>query len=89
MKQGRNVNSTLLIVDAQSVKNTDTTTLKDYDAGKKIFGIERHIAVDSQGLPHVIVVSTAEMTDRKGVLQALVKSKENLSEVQSILADSG
>jgi transposase len=71
------------------VKNLDTTTLKGYDAGKKVSGIKRHIAVDTQGLPHAVAVSTADVTDRKGALQALKHSKANLSEVQSILADSG
>jgi len=41
-------------VDAQSVKNTDTAENKGYDAGKKVSGIKRHIAVDTQGLPHAI-----------------------------------
>lgn len=58
-KLGRNACSTLLIVDAQSVKNTDTAGLKGYDAGKKVSGIKRHIAVDTQGLPHAIAVTTA------------------------------
>jgi len=40
-----------LIVAAQSVKNTDTAALKGYDAGKKVSGIKRHLAVDSHGLP--------------------------------------
>ena len=39
------------IVDSQSVKNTDTAGHKGYDAGKKVSGIKRHIAVDTQGLP--------------------------------------
>ena len=47
-KQGRNASSTLLIVDSQSVKNTDTADLKDYDAGKNISGIKCHIAVALQ-----------------------------------------
>ena len=38
-KRGRNACSTLLIVDAQSVKNTDTAGQKGYDAGKKVSGI--------------------------------------------------
>ncbi|ENZ94417.1 IS1480a transposase [Xanthomonas fragariae LMG 25863] len=38
-----------MIVDAQSVKNTDTAGQKGYDAGKKVSGIKRHIAVDTQG----------------------------------------
>ena len=38
-------------MDSQSVKNTDTAGHKGYDAGKKVSGIKRHIAVDTQGLP--------------------------------------
>ena len=76
-------------MDAQSVKNTDTADSKGYDAGKKVSGIKRHIAVDSQGLPHAIAVTTAEVTDRKGALQAMRRCKPSLSKVQSVLADSG
>ncbi|HEY4540909.1 MAG TPA: IS5 family transposase [Noviherbaspirillum sp.] len=88
-KLGRNACSSLLIVDAQSVKNTDTTTVKGYDAGKKVSGIKRHIAVDTQGLPHAVAVTTAEVTDRKGALQALKRCKPGLNRVQSLLCDSG
>lgn len=76
-------------MDAQSVKNTDTTTLKGYDAGKKVSGIKRHIAVDTQGFPHAVAVSTAEVTDRKGALQALKRCKARLTRVQGLLCDSG
>ena len=76
-------------MDAQSVKNTDTAALKGYDAGKKVSGIKRHIGVDTQGLPHAVVVTTAEVTDRKGALQTLGRCKANLSRVQSVLADGG
>ena len=55
-----------MIVDAQSVKNTDSAGEKGYDAGKKVSGIKRHIAVDTQGVPHAIAVTTADVTDRKG-----------------------
>ena len=76
-------------MDAQSVKNTDTAGNKGYDAGKKVSGIKRHIGVDTQGLPHAIAVTTAEVTDRKGALQAMQRSKDGLGEGQSVLADSG
>ncbi len=76
-------------MDAQSTKNTDTATHKGYDAGKKVSGIKRHIAVDSLGLPHAVAVTTADITDRKGALQALKRSKDGLSKVQSLLCDSG
>ena len=78
-----------MIVDAQSVKNTDTAGSKGYDAGKKVSGIKRHIGVDTQGLPHAIAVTTAEVTDRKGALQAMQRCKDSLDKVQSVLADSG
>ena len=71
------------------MKNTDTAALKGYDAGKKVSGIKRHIAVDTQGLPHAVAVTTADVTDRKGALQALQRCKPNLSRVQSLLVDSG
>ena len=78
-----------MALDAQSVKNTDTAGLKGYDAGKKVSGIKRHIAVDTQGFPHAVAVTTAEVTDRKGALQALKRCKPNLGRVQSVLCDSG
>ena len=71
------------------MKNTDTAGLKGYDAGKKISGIKRHIAVDTQGLPHAVAVTTAEVTDRKGALQAFDRCKLGLKRVQSVLCDSG
>jgi len=78
-----------LIVDAQSVKNTDSAREKGYDAGKKVSGIKRHIAVDTQGLPHAIAVTTADVTDRKGALQALGRCAADLQTVERILADGG
>ena len=78
-----------MIVDAQSVKNTDSATHKGYDAGKKISGIKRHILVDTLGLPHTIAITTAEVTDRQGALQAVERNRTTLSTVTSILADGG
>ena len=71
------------------MKNADTASVKGYDAGKKVSGIKRHIAVDTQGLPHVIALTTAEVTDRKGALQALRRCKPALGKVQALLCDSG
>jgi len=71
------------------VKNSDTAGQKGYDAGKKVSGIKRHIAVDTQGLPHAVAVTTAEVTDRKGALHAITRCKPHLAKVQSVLADSG
>jgi len=77
------------VIDAQSVKNADTAGPKGYDAGKKVSGIKHHIAVDPQGFPHAVMVTTADETDRQGALQAFERCKTNLHQVKSVLADGG
>jgi transposase len=77
------------IIDSQSVKNTDTAETKGYDAGKKVSGIKRHIAVDTQGLPHAIHITPANVTDRAGALFMFNASANNLANVVNVLADGG
>lgn len=89
MNLGRNEKTTFCIVDSQSVKNTDSAENKGYDAGKKVSGIKRHIAVDIKGLPHAIAVTTADVTDRKGALTAFHFHQDSLSEVKNVLVDGG
>jgi hypothetical protein len=86
---GRKEKTSFVIVDAQSVKNTDMAENKGYDAGKKISGIKRHIAVDTQGLPHAIHITTANITDREGAIEMIQENKENLENVKTILVDGG
>jgi transposase len=81
--------TSFLIVDAQSVKNTDSAALKGYDAGRKVSGIKRHIAVDTQGVPHSIAITTAAVTDRNGALAAMDRCELNLLGVESVLVDGG
>ena len=86
---GRKDNTSLIILDAQSVKNTETAEQKGYDAGKKISGIKRHIAVDTQGLPHAIFITTANISDKAGAKQMVGEATEDLSEVTKALVDGG
>ena len=86
---GRKEKTSFCIIDAQSVKNTDTAKNKGYDAGKKVSGIKRHIAVDTNGLPHAIHVTTADVTDRAGALEAISAQQDDLSEVLNLLVDGG
>ena len=76
-------------MDSQSVKNTDSAGDKGYDAGKKVSGIKRHIAVDTQGLPHAIHVTTAGVTDRAGALAMFDRHRDGLSQVRNVMVDGG
>jgi transposase len=89
IKNGRNAKTSFCIVDAQSVKNVDTAEERGYDAGKKISGIKRHIFVDTNGLPHAIGVTTANVTDRDGALLVIREHKDRLTEVENVLVDGG
>jgi transposase len=71
------------------VKNTNTAKEKGYDAGKKVSGIKRHIAVDTNGLPHAIHVTTADVTDRAGAIDMVTGRKDVLTHVQNVLVDGG
>ena len=66
------------------MKNTDSTGNKGYDAGKKVSGIKRHIAVDTQGLPHAIHITTANVTDRAGALVMFDRHRDGLNQVQNV-----
>lgn len=66
------------IADAQSVKNTESARNKGYNMSKKASDIKRHVVVDTNGLPHAIAVTTANVTDRNGeVSETLEELREN------------
>lgn len=76
-------------MDAQSVKNTDTAESKGVDGGKLGSGIKRHSGVDTNGLPHMLLVTTAKVTDRAGALEALALYGDALAEGKNVLVDGG
>ena len=81
--------TTFGIIDAQSVQNADTAEEKGYDAGKKVSGIKRHLIVDTQGLPHAVIVTTANVTDRQGALEMITANLDNLCSEKKYLVDGG
>jgi len=58
-------------------------------AGKKISGIKIHLGVDILGLPSVIHVTPANVTDRDGALEMLKKHAPKLTNILKILCDGG
>ena len=86
---GRREWTSFCIIDAQSVQNADTAKEKGYDAGKKVSGIKRHIAVDINGLPHAIHVTTANISDKAGALEMVKNNSSSLAHVINFLCDGG
>jgi transposase len=54
-----------------------------------VSGIKRHIAVDTNGLPHAISVTTANVTDRSGAIELVTQERDQLSGVENLLVDGG
>jgi transposase len=79
----------MIIIDAKSIKNTYLAEEKGYDAGKKVSGIKIHIGVDTNGLPHAISTTTANVTDRDGAIEMLKTCAPNLENVAKVLCDGG
>ena len=86
---GRSEQTSFCIVDSQSVRNTGSAGNKGYDPGKKVSGIKRHMAVDTQGLPHAIHVATADVTGWPGALAMFDQSRGELNRVRDVMADGG
>lgn len=86
---GRKVAPTAAIVDSQSVKTPDQAGERGYDAGKKIKGRKRHVAVDTFGLLLAVTITTAAMQDRDAA-KMLIRGLVNLfGRIQIIWADGG
>lgn len=79
----------LLIIDAQSIKNSSSAKLKGYDAGKKVSGIKLHIAVDSLGLLNQIHITKANKTDRDGAIEMFEKTIHSNDNLEKVLVDGG
>jgi putative transposase len=80
---------TAAIIDSQSVKTGDQAGERGYDAGKKVLGRKRHVAVDTLGLILAILITPAATQDRdaaKNLIRFLVIMYGRL---QILWADGG
>ncbi len=77
------------IVDSQSAKSGLPQSRKGIDGNKRIKGIKRHIAVDSQGLPIGVVVTTANVHDSKAAFPLIGSLCVHHPYIKTIKADNG
>lgn len=64
-RQGREASPTAGVIDSQTVK-APSAAARGYDAGKKIAGRKRHIAVDTDGRLLMVNLTTADISDSAG-----------------------
>jgi putative transposase len=87
---GRNAQPSLAIIDSQSVKTTEVGGEHGFDGGKKVNGRKRHILVDTMGNLLSVLAHAANIGERAGAEQLLLKVPALLwGRLEKILADGG
>jgi len=88
---GRNGRPSAAIIDSQSVKGSEmiARTRRGYDAGKKINGTKRHVAVDALGLLLAVLITAASVQDRDAAKPLLWNLGKAFPSIKLAWADGG
>lgn len=89
--EGRDPEPSAAVIDSQSVKGANTVgkDSRGYDAGKKINGRKRFVAVDIIGMLLVVLVRAASVQDRDGARPLLVRLFFGFPRIRHVFADQG
>jgi len=88
---GRTSAPTTAIIDSQSVKAAETVAAasRGFDAGKKVQGRKRHIAVDTIGLLLTVLITAAGLQDRDAAKPLLWNLTKAFPKIRLAWADGG
>ena len=89
LESGKMPKPTAAILDSQTIKSSESSGERGYDAGKKINGRKRHLLVDTMGLILMVMVLPANVQDRDGARQLLKRCFGIYKALRLIWADGG
>ncbi|MBK5928428.1 IS5 family transposase [Rhodobaculum claviforme] len=85
----RDAQPTAGVIDSQSVKASENTSLSGFDAGKRIKGRKRHIITDTCGNLIACTVHSVGIQDRDGAPEVLARLRREAPNLRHMFADGG
>lgn len=85
---GKKSTPTVAIIDSQSIRTAEGGDERGYDAGKKITGRKRHIAVDTLGMVLAVVVHGAGWQDQHGAEWVMDQLAQQFRRLKVVFGDS-
>ena len=85
-RAGREASPTAGVIDSQTIK-APMAEKRGYDAGKKIVGRKRHIAVDTDGRLLAVNLTTADISDSAGAQPILDAIRKRWPWMKRLFAD--
>ena len=85
---GKEPSPTAAIIDSQSIKTTELAATRGFDGHKKVKGRKRHLVTDTTGIPLMVKVTDANVSDNQIAIQLLTEVFNWYITIQLVCADA-
>lgn len=85
-RESREPSPTAAVVDSQSIK-APVAEQRGFDAGERVVGRKRHIAVDTDGRLLMVNLTTADISDSAGAQSIVAASRQRWPWLKHLFAD--
>lgn len=89
VRNKKNAEPSVAIIDSQSIKTTESGGERGFDGYKKINGRKRHLLVDTLGLILKVIVHPANIQNTDGAIDLIKGVKSLFPQITKLFADLG